>query len=106
MLIHNIGSNPISPTFRIDCYTYYLPVRIIYNGRRYKAAKDIQWRERPQPNLRKVPRPPYETLLEDKESLTWSAMGRKYGVSDNAIRKWFKIYEKYGDSAAESTNQP
>ena len=24
----------------------------------------------------------------------YSAVGRKYGVSDNAIRKWVKDYEK------------
>lgn len=23
-------------------------------------------------------------------------VGRRYGVSDNAIRKWIKSYEKYG----------
>ena len=32
------------------------------------------------------------------EELNWNycAMGRKYGVSDNTIRKWEKIYKKYG----------
>ena len=27
----------------------------------------------------------------------YSATGRKYGVSDNAIRKWIKYYEKIKD---------
>lgn len=49
-------------------------------------------------SCRKVTRPSYEQfLLEFKElGENFSAMGRKYGVSDNAIRKWIKSYEKYG----------
>lgn len=39
---------------------------------------------------RKVGRPEKETLLKDVETLGYSATGRKYGVSDNAIRKWLK----------------
>lgn len=40
---------------------------------------------------RKVERPPYEQLKEEVEELGYSAVGRKYGVSDNSIRKWIKI---------------
>ena len=29
------------------------------------------------------------------EELGYSATGRKYGVSDNAIRKWLKNYKSY-----------
>jgi hypothetical protein len=71
-----------------------------------KTTRDIDWKNGPKPEQRKVPRPPYETLVEDKKKLGWAAMGRKYGVSDNAIRKWFKIYEKYGDTANDLTIQP
>lgn len=39
---------------------------------------------------RKVQRPDLETLLKDIKNLGYSATGRKYGVSDNAIRKWVK----------------
>jgi len=46
---------------------------------------------------RKVDRPPYEQLLNEIEELGYVGTGRKYGVSDNAIRKWKKIYEKYGE---------
>jgi hypothetical protein len=35
-------------------------------------------------------RPDYEILLREVEELGYSAVGRKYGVSDNAIRKWLK----------------
>ena len=39
---------------------------------------------------RKASRPDIETLLEDVSSLGYCGTGRKYGVSDNAIRKWIK----------------
>lgn len=39
---------------------------------------------------RKVERPELETLVKDIKNLGYSATGRKYGVSDNAIRKWVK----------------
>jgi len=44
---------------------------------------------------RKVDRPEYEVLLKEIDELGYSATGRKYGVSDNAIRKWVKYYEKH-----------
>lgn len=39
-------------------------------------------------------RPPYEQLKREIEETNYSAVGRKYGVSDNSIRKWLKKYEK------------
>ncbi len=39
-------------------------------------------------NQRKVERPDKETLLADIAELGYSGTGRKYGVSDNAVRKW------------------
>jgi hypothetical protein len=42
---------------------------------------------------RTVERPPYEQLLQEIEEMGWSAVGRKYGVSDNAVRKWVRWYE-------------
>jgi predicted transcriptional regulator len=43
---------------------------------------------------RKVERPTYEQLLKEIEETSYCAVGRKYGVSDNAIRKWIKYYKK------------
>lgn len=40
---------------------------------------------------RKVDRPSIDQLKEDIEKLGYSGTGRKYGVSDNSIRKWIKI---------------
>jgi hypothetical protein len=42
---------------------------------------------------RKVVRPSYEQLLADLRELSWVAVGAKYGVSDNAVRKWLQRYQ-------------
>jgi Zn finger protein HypA/HybF involved in hydrogenase expression len=39
---------------------------------------------------RKVERPSKEQLLKEVQESSYLAVGRKYGVSDNAIRKWLK----------------
>ena len=47
---------------------------------------------------RKVKRPEtYEEFQEEFNKLNqnFCAIGRKYGVSDNSIRKWIKTYKKY-----------
>ena len=41
---------------------------------------------------RKVDRPDKETLETELANSSWSGLGRKYGVSDNAVRKWAKTY--------------
>jgi transposase-like protein len=48
----------------------------------------------PKPALRRVERPPYEQLLREIAETSYVAVGRKYGVSDNAIRKWVRQYER------------
>lgn len=57
----------------------------------FKYTKKSQ----PKPEKRKVIRPDYQTLISEVKKLGFSAVGRKYNVSDNAIRKWIKIYKKY-----------
>lgn len=47
----------------------------------------------PRPERRKVERPSYEQLTADLQSMSFLAIGRKYGVSDNAVRKWIRWYE-------------
>jgi hypothetical protein len=47
----------------------------------------------PKLGLRRVERPPYLLLLHEIEQNGYLATGRKYGVSDNAIRKWVRFYE-------------
>ena len=41
-----------------------------------------------------VDRPPYAQLRREIEATSYVAVGRKYGVSDNAIRKWLRAYER------------
>jgi hypothetical protein len=53
----------------------------------------------PRPEARKVPRPTYEHLKADLAHMSWLAVGRKYGVSDNAVRKWMRWYERDAEAA-------
>jgi hypothetical protein len=41
---------------------------------------------------RKPNRPSKETLEKDIKENNWLSLGRKYSVSDNAVRKWAKNY--------------
>jgi len=45
--------------------------------------------------FRKVERPSYEQLQSELEEMSMVQVGKKYGVSDNAIRKWLKTYQHY-----------
>jgi len=47
---------------------------------------------------RKAERPSYDILTDEINKLGYAATGRKYNVSDNSIRKWIKMYEKYGEN--------
>ena len=42
---------------------------------------------------RKVKRPDEQQLLQEIESSSWKAIGRKYGVCDNTIRRWARGYD-------------
>jgi len=43
-------------------------------------------------NDKKTKRPSKEILENDINNMSWIAIGKKYGVSDNAARKWAKKY--------------
>jgi hypothetical protein len=60
-------------------------------GSRWDRAK---LRGRPRPEYRRASRPPYEQLMAEIAATSYCAVGRKYGVSDNAVRKWVKFYER------------
>jgi hypothetical protein len=47
----------------------------------------------PRPERRKVERPPYEQLIAEVDATSFVAVGRRYGVSDQAVRKWIRWYE-------------
>jgi len=59
----------------------------------------------PRPGSRKVERPPYEQLLEEIEATSYLAVGRKYGVSDNAVRKWVRFYERQMEREAATAGE-
>lgn len=70
-----------------------------YCSRGCGQRADRPGRQDPRPETRKVPRPTYEQLKEDLAHMSWLAVGRKYGVSDNAVRKWLRWYERDLDAA-------
>jgi hypothetical protein len=47
---------------------------------------------------RRVQRPPGAQLLREIAATSYVAVGRKYGVSDNAIRKWVRAYEREAEA--------
>jgi hypothetical protein len=64
-------------------------------GSRWSRAGDRPgFRGVPNLKLRKVERPPYDQLMREIQAASYLAVGRKYGVSDNAIRKWVRQYER------------
>jgi Zn finger protein HypA/HybF involved in hydrogenase expression len=57
-------------------------------------------RLKPVPSTRRVERPSHEQLLADVASMSMLAVGRKYGVSDNAVRKWLRWYRQEAELEA------
>lgn len=53
------------------------------------------------PSARRVDRPPHSQLVREVNAIGFSATGRRYGVSDNAVRKWLRQYER-GAQASEA----
>ena len=47
-----------------------------------------------QKSTRKTTRPPYTQLMQEIADTSYKAVGKKYGVSDNAVRKWVNTYIK------------
>ncbi|MDP1846196.1 MAG: HNH endonuclease [Solirubrobacteraceae bacterium] len=51
---------------------------------------------------RRAERPPHDQLLREIAATSDSAVGRRYGVSDNAIRKWVRQYEREAAAAVSA----
>jgi hypothetical protein len=58
-------------------------------------------RGRPRPSARRVKRPDYATLIREIRANGYRATGHKYGVSDNAIRKWVRQYDRERGAAEQ-----
>jgi hypothetical protein len=68
-----------------------------YRTQRYCSREcGTRWDRSGVPRLgaRRVDRPPDAQLLREVQAIGFSATGRRYGVSDNAIRKWLHAYER------------
>ena len=88
------GSAPIEPQKCLRCQTVFTPR---YRGQRYCSQYcGSRWERAgvPRPGARKVARPPHERLLREVEEHGYLGVGRRYGVSDNAVRKWLRDYER------------
>ncbi len=59
--------------------------------RKQKASEG--WRNRPRISQRKVERPTLPELEHITKTFGFLEAGRRYGVSDNAVRKWIKSYK-------------
>ncbi|MEX2253762.1 MAG: hypothetical protein WD649_06375 [Thermoleophilaceae bacterium] len=91
------GRHPAAPASCEECGREFYP----YARRQRFCSKACgirggpkALRGRPKPKTRRAERPPYEQLLREIEEHGHVAVGCKYGVSDNAIRKWVVWYER------------
>jgi hypothetical protein len=95
----------------IDSYLKENSIEVgVYSYSEYKKVKKIKppidktefgfttKRRESQLHQRKSVRPPYEQLLLEVNEMGYVATGKKYGVSDNTIRKWIRMYKKYGEN--------
>jgi hypothetical protein len=46
---------------------------------------------------RKIERPSFQILKNEVEKLGYSGAGKKYGVSDNAVKKWLKFFKNQSE---------
>ena len=69
-----------------------------YKDKLFKIRENEIQEKTTRKETRKVQRPPYEQLLLEVNEIGYVATGKKYGVSDNSIRKWIRMYKKYGEN--------
>lgn len=77
------SKNPkaVEPSYCVQCERVLTRGQKKFCNRECSSAKSMEgW-------------PSKDELAADIESLSWLAIGRKYGVSDNAARKWARKYE-------------
>lgn len=80
-----------------DCGRCGRPFRAKYAAQRYcchfcGSRASVKHKGSARPDRRKVNRPSFDQLTVDIEELGYAGAGRKYGVSDNAVRKWVRWY--------------
>jgi hypothetical protein len=76
-----------------DIYVHIPRPKIMVKKSKVKAP--IGWRNKPRPEKRKVfVRPTKDELDKLLSNSSYVSVGKLYGVSDNAIRKWEKNYNR------------
>ena len=80
-------NEPNQPNFCINCGK-----PIVSSSIRCKKCEINYRKTTGEHTTRQVERPSKEELLREIATSSFSAVGRKYGVSDNAIRKWCSSY--------------
>ena len=96
--INGINNDNRLENLRIVCpnCNATLPTHCGRNKRVLNAQTKLKKRIESFKNKRKVKnRPDFETLKMEINNMGYLSTGRKYGVSDNAVRKWVKYYENY-----------
>jgi hypothetical protein len=101
------GRNGRVVPFTRNCLRCGREFRVKYRKHRYCSREcGIRWDREgaaregrgqlglPARERRKVERPSYDQLLREIEETSYLAVGRKYGVSDTAIHKWVRWYER------------
>lgn len=84
------------------CMRCGAPFEARYPRQRYCSRECGQRAPKPGPRhaIRRAERPPYEQLIAEVKTNGFSATGRRYGVSDNAVRKWIIAAEREREQAA------
>ncbi len=90
----------VLPRACLHCGSEFVPRYPAHRFCSRACGRHAQSTHEARPERRKVERPPYEQLLADIAELGYSGTGRKYGVSDNAVRKWVRWYRARSDEAA------
>ena len=72
------------------CRTDFRPKRPEQRYCSRRCARSKPRPRGPRPDLRKTARPSRAVLLAEVNHSGYAAVGRRYGVSDNAIRKWLR----------------
>lgn len=91
------GRKNREPVVPLDCLRCGRPFIPNFRAQRYCSREcGSRWDRKgvKRPGARKAERPAREQLLREVDRLGYLAVGRKYGVSDNAVRKWLREFER------------
>ena len=88
---------PLEPSICKRCEETFVPNRPQQQYCSQECGTRWDRRGRPRLGARRCPRPPVDQLVAEVKAVGYAAVGRKYGVSDNAVRKWLRANEPEAD---------